>query len=186
VTAEELSALLDVRRNDLLRFVERHGGATLRHEAAEDLVQGVHLRAVSRADEFEYRSDREFEAWMYSITRAHLADRNNYWTAAKRRPERLLRLTRADGTDPGAAREPRSDTPGPATRAGNADSLRKAEEALDLLLPRDSDLVRGVADGRTIDEDAERLGVSYAAAQRARLRALERYRRAFQVLALGG
>ncbi len=186
MTADELSALLDARRDDLIRFVERHAGATLRREAAEDLVQGAHLRALARADEFEYRSDPEFEAWMYRVARAHLADRHDYWTAAKRRPERLLRLTRADGTDPGAAREPPRDTAGPATRAEAADSLRKAEEALALLLPKDAALVRGVADGRTIDEDSASLGITYAAAQRARLRALERYRRAFQVLALRG
>jgi RNA polymerase sigma factor (sigma-70 family) len=187
VTPEELSAHLDEHRSVLMGFVRRHAGLCLRHESADDLVQGIHLQAISRAEKFEYRSRPEFEAWVLRIARGHLSDRRDYWTAAKRRPERLLRLTRPDSDSPapGSAREPALRTPGPVTRADRADRLRLAEEALTMLLPRDAELVRGQADGLTIEDEAERLEISYAAAQRARLRALERYRKAFLLLARG-
>lgn len=186
MNADELARRLAHHRPRLLGFVRSHAGATLRSETADDLVQDIHLKAVSRADEFVFRSEPEFEAWVLRVARGHLADRHDYWTAAKRRPERLLRLTRAEGhgSDPAAVREPARDTAGPATRAGRADELARAEKALGLLLPRDADLVRGAADGRTLDEEAERLGITYASAQKARHRALERYRRAFEVLDL--
>ena len=122
---------------------------------------------------------------MLRIARGHLSDRRDYWTAQKRRPERLLRLTQSDGTSPGAVREPAASAPGPVTRADRADRLRIAEEALTMLLPRDADLVRGQADGLTIDDEAVRLEISYAAAQKARERALDRYRKAFLLLAQG-
>lgn len=187
MTPDELAGRLENHRGALLRFVERHAGRTLRFETAEDLVQDVHLKALARADEFTFRSEPEFEAWVFRVARGHLADRYDYWTATKRRPERLLRLTRADGdgSDPQAVRMPARDTAGPATRAGEADELVLAEKALALLLPRDAEIIRAQADGNTLEEEAERLSVSYAAAQKARLRALERYRKAFRVLALG-
>jgi RNA polymerase sigma factor (sigma-70 family) len=185
VTPEELSTHLDAHRAALSGFVRRHAGVCLRHETGEDLVQGIHLQAIAQAERFEYRSAPEFEAWVFRIARGHMSDRRDYWTAAKRSPERLLRLTRPDGgaPAPGSAREPAMHTAGPVTRADRADRLRLADEALTMLLPRDAELVRGQADGLTLDEEAERLEISYAAAQRARLRALERYRKAFLLLA---
>ncbi len=181
----DLSPLLGAHRNVLLGFVRRHGGLCLRHETEDDLVQGVHMQAIAQAARFEYRSHPEFEAWVLRIARGHLSDRRAYWTASKRRPERLLRLTSGDGRAPGAVREPAARIAGPVTRADRADRLRLAEETLTLLLPRDAELVRGQADGLTLEDEATRLGISYAAAQKARERALERYRKAFVLLAKG-
>jgi RNA polymerase sigma factor (sigma-70 family) len=187
VTPEELSIHLDAHRTTLSGFVRRHAGVSLSHESEEDLVQGVHLQAIAQAERFDYRSRPEFEAWVLRIARGHLSDRRDYWTATKRRPERLLRLTRpdSDSPGPGTVREPAMSAPGPVTRADRSDRLRLAEEALTMLLPRDAELVRGQADGLTLEEEAERLEISYAAAQRARLRAIERYRKAFILLAGG-
>ena len=185
MTPHDLSPLLEKHRSTLAGFVRRHAGVSLQHETEEDLVQGIHMQAIAQAERFEYRSEPEFEAWVLRIARGHLSDRRAYWTASKRRPERLLRLTQSDGPSPGAAREPASSVPGPLTRADRADRLRLAEEALTMLLPRDADLVRGQADGLTIEDEAERLEISYAAAQKARERALDRYRKAFVLLAKG-
>ncbi len=184
MNARELSAMLEEHRPQLQRFIARHAGATLKRETVDDLTQGVHLKAISRAGDFEYRSRPEFEAWVVRIARAHMADRHAHFSAAKRRPERLLRLTRSDSDtrDPASERMPAAATPGPATSADNAEQLRLAQRALTLLLPRDADLVRAEADGLSIQDQADELGISYAAAQRARLRALERYRRAFRLL----
>lgn len=183
-----LARLLEEERGRIAAFVARHAGICLRHDTVEDLVQGIHLEALSHAERFEYRSRPEFEAWLLRVARGHLAGRRDYWTAARRRPDGLLRLTRSgrSSSDPAAVAEPAHDTAGPATRADRADQLRRAEEALSLLLPRDAELVRGAADGLTIEEEADRLGLSYSAAQRARLRALERYRKTFGLLSPKG
>jgi RNA polymerase sigma factor (sigma-70 family) len=185
MTPDKLSHLLEAHRPRLTGFVRRHAGVCLRHETEDDLVQGIHMQAIAQAERFEFRSEPEFEAWVLRIARGHLSDRRAYWTAGKRRPERLLRLTQSDGPTPGAARVPASSVAGPVTRADRADRLRLAEEALTMLLPRDAELVRGQADGLTIDDEAERLELTYAAAQKARERALERYRKAFVLLARG-
>jgi len=187
MNADELAGRLEEHRDRLGRFVQRHAGRTLRFETVDDLIQDIHLRSIGQAAQFTYRSEPEFEAWMLRIARGHLADRYDYWTATKRGPERLLRLTRAEGdsSDPQAVRMPARDTAGPATRAGDSDELLRAEKALGLLLPRDAEMVRAHADGSTLEDEALRLEITYAAAQKARLRALQRYRKAFAVLALG-
>jgi len=180
--------LLERHRDDLVRFAERHGGLALRHESGEDLVQGILLRALAAAGGLEIRSEKEFLGWLYAVARAHLADRRDHWTAQKRGPANLLRLT-ADGagtSDPRAVAAPAAQQKGPSTAASEAEQVALALRALSLLSPRDRDLVRWESEGATIDECAQRLGVSYDAAQRAHHRAVQRFRKTFQALAGGG
>ena len=56
-------------------------------------------------------------------------------------------------------------------------------KALAVLLPRDQQLVRWSSEGLDSGAMAERLGISRDAADRARLRALERFRKAHRLLA---
>ena len=49
MNARELSALLNEHRPQLERFVSRHAGSCMKHETADDLVQGIHLKAIARA-----------------------------------------------------------------------------------------------------------------------------------------
>ena len=179
-----LAELLERHEGDLRRWVAARSGSLLRYETEDDLVQGVHVRALGNAAGFAYRSEPEFRAWMFRVGRAFLADRYDYWTAAQRAPGRLLRLTEsAPSTGAGGAVvAPPRDTAGPATRADRREALDRAERALDLLPPRDASLVRGHAEGRSLEDEAQRLDLSYAAVQRARLRALERFRKAYRLL----
>jgi len=179
VTLEEL---LPRHRDSLQAFLERHGGRVLRFETAEDLVQAVHLRALEGAARFSFRGERAFLEWMYAVARSHLADRHAYWLALRRSPGALVRLTRGATTGGGAAApEPPRDATGPATFAERRDELELAYAALAALLERDQRLVRWSCDGREIREIAKELGVSYDAAERARLRALERFRKAYRL-----
>jgi hypothetical protein len=57
--------------------------------------------------------------------------------------------------------------------------LKLAIEALATLLPKDRDLVRWSSEDVPLEEQAKRLGVSYDVAKQARLRALERFRKAY-------
>jgi RNA polymerase sigma factor (sigma-70 family) len=188
MSGPQLGDLLTRWRGDLVRFAERHGGEVLRHESAEDLVQGVHLRALAAADTFTWQGEKPFLAWMHALARAHISDRREHWAAAKRDAGRLLRLTDdpARTSDPRAVASPPEVRRGPATAASHADEVRLALQALSLLSPRDRELVGWESEGVAIDDQAARLGVTYEAAQRARLRAIERFRKTFAVLARAG
>ena len=176
-----LADLLIRHRYDLLWYVERHAGPLLRFETAEDLLQGIHLRAIERGQGFQYRGEEAFLGWLYRVARSCLADRKEHWTAIKRKPSRLLRLTEAGGEDDAAA--PPSPATSPPSFAERKEQLALAIQALAVLLPRDRNLVRWTSEGLTTHEQAERLGISSIAAERARQRALERFKKAYRLLA---
>ncbi len=180
----DLASLLVAHRADLLRFTERHAGGLVRFETAEDLVQGMYARALDRGRDFEVRSEREFLGWMHTLARAYLVDRRAHWAALKRGSGRLARLTaQAGGSgDPHAAAEPASTGTGPSTFASRREHLALAVKAVAVLLPRDRDLVRWHADGVPLSEQAARLGVTYDAVERAALRAIERFRKAYRLV----
>jgi len=178
----KLPELLVANRVPLLRHVERRGGSVLRYETADDLVQGIHLRALKYVDSFEYRGPEPFFAWLYDVARTHLKERREHWQALKRRPARLFRLTQAASSDPGAVAEPAGTGTGPSTFAARKEHLTLAVKALGMLLPRDQNLVRWSTEGLDDDEIAGRLGLEPRAAARARQRAVERFRRAYRLL----
>jgi len=181
------AALVVRRRREILALVRAEAKGLLRYESADDLVQGIQLRAIERGGTFEYRSEAEFLAWLRRTARSHLADRRNHWGALKRRSGRLLRYTAgaAATADPAAVPEPAADGTGPSTFAARREQVVLATKALDLLLPRDRDLVRLAADGLGTSEQAERLGLSVEAAGRARRRAFDRFRKAYELVLRG-
>jgi len=185
VTHPAIETWLVRYRPDLVRFVRAHGGRVLRFETAEDLTQGVHLRALDRSGGFEPGDERVFLAWMYKVARSYVADRRLHWSALKRNSGSLLRLTAASDatTDPRAVVEPAPDVTGPSTFASRREQMVLAVRALSLLLERDRQIVRGHCDGLTISDLATRLGLKYDATRIAHARALERFRNAYTLLA---
>jgi len=178
----DLAEMLVRHRPALLRYVERHAGSVLRFETSEDLVQGIHLRALEHGDRFTWRGREPFFQWLHQVARNHIGTRRAHWSALKRRPAALLRLTQEASTDPGAVVEPAVRRTGPSTLAGRLEEASLAVRALDLLLDRDRELIRWASEGASTQEVAERLALTPAAAERARQRALERYRKAFRLL----
>ena len=89
----DLGELLGSHRAMLERFLREHGAGLLRYESVDDLVQGVHLRALQGGAAFEYRSAPEFRAWLFAVARRHIADRHDHWLAQKRGAGRVLRYT---------------------------------------------------------------------------------------------
>ena len=189
MTARRLDELLTARRAELVAFARRHGGPALRYESPEDLVQGIAVRAIEHAATFEMRSEGEAMAWIWTVARSHLDDRRTYWTALKRRPAALVRITSGGATSAAASRapnEPAATSTGPSTFAARREQVAIAVRALALLLPRDRDLVAWHAEGLPLAEQAARLGMSYAAVQRAHHRAIERFRKAHALLVRRG
>ncbi len=178
----KLEALLDAHGAELRRFVRAKGGQLLRRESEEDLVQGITLRALERANSYRDEGAAAFRAWIAAVARSYLADRANYWKAVRRKPGALLRLTSGGtgGVDPAAT------ATGPSTFAARREHLELAMRALAALPPRDRDLVRWTSEDVPLEEQAKRLKIGYDAAKQARLRALGRFRKAFELATRGG
>ena len=175
-----LEPLLERERPFLTSLVEREAGGLLRFEGVDDLVQGITVRALG--SEFDYVDDARARAWLKVIARRHISDRHEYWGALRRGSGSVLRLTWGD-SDSGNVRVPASESSGPASFAERRELIELAIRALDTLPERDRQLVMWKSSGVELREQARRLGLEYAACQRAGHRAVERFRVAFEVLA---
>lgn len=179
-----LANLLDRYGHELLRRVRARGRGLLRYETAEDLAQGVRLRVLQAASGFEYQGEDAFVGWLTRLIQAHVADRHDYWVAARRNAGAVVRITQvARRSRITAGVDPAANMTGPMTIAERRDLLDIAAQAVDVLLPRDQQIVGMLREDLSIREMAARLGISYEAAERARLRAIERFRRAYELLA---
>lgn len=176
----ELSGLLVQFHGELLDFVRRHAGRLLRFETEDDLMQEIHVRALQQGERYRHRGREPFLAWIHTVARSVLADRHAHWTALRRRPAGLLRLT-LGGTEGGAI-DPAVSATGPSTFAARRELLSLAVKALSLLPKADRDLVRWRSEDVPLGEQASKLGLSYAALDSASRRALERYRKSFRLL----
>ena len=170
-----LSHRLEDVRADLELFLARHGGWVLKLESAEDLMQGLHVRVLERGGDARFVNRKAFLGWVYTVARSYIADRKTYWSALKRDSARLVRLTTAGG-----AARPGAIT-GPSTFASRRELTQFAIRALAVLRPRDRRLVRWTAEDVPLEEQAQRLDLSYTAARAARQRAVERFRKAFEL-----
>ena len=181
--APALGDLLALHRGLCASIVRDGARGLLRFETEDDLIQGATLRALEAAGGFEWRGESSFLAWWRRIAESHLADRRAHWGALKRRSGRVLRIAREGDTfGDSSVGEPASDATGPSTFAARREMIALTARALDLLLPRDRDLVRWSADGVPLEEQAARLGIGYEAAGKARQRALDRFRNTFALV----
>ena len=177
--------LLEQHYQQAARLVQSEAGIVLlRFESIEDLVQGSYCDALRSSANFEWRSEPEFVGWLFKVIRRHLGDRRDYWSAQKRNRGRLLRLTWGALRDDSAAHfgDIAGSGTGPGTFAERREHLTAVTKAVSLLLPRDRELVLGIAEGVTIREQALRLNSSEAATTRARSRALDRLRRVYTLI----
>jgi DNA-directed RNA polymerase specialized sigma24 family protein len=184
--APSLGDLLERHRGRILGLVRARARGLLRFETEDDLVQGVVLRVLERGASFEWRGEPEFLAWLRRAGETFLADRRAHWGALKRRCGRVLRITGMGGTAGGSAvGEPSSGATGPSTFAARRELIALTARAMELLLPRDRDLVRWSAEDVPLEDQAARLGVAYEAVGKARQRALDRFKKTFALVSGG-
>ncbi|MCA9319813.1 MAG: hypothetical protein KDB53_03715, partial [Planctomycetes bacterium] len=155
--SRELAQRLVDQRPFIESLIRREASGLLRFEAAEDLVQGVMLRALGSGSAFHDHGEPAFLGWLTTLARRHVADRNDHWKALRRGSGRVMRLTASGTTDPWNELSPGTQT-GPATFASRREQLVLITRALDLLPPRDRDLVRWMSEGLTLAQRSERLG----------------------------
>jgi DNA-directed RNA polymerase specialized sigma24 family protein len=184
-----LSSWLVANHDEIGSIVRRRAGKLLlRLETVDDLVQGICAHVLSSATSDAVPSSQpQRRAWLLTVSERWLSDRRSHWSTLKRRGGEVLRLALGESAsaDFHAVRDLAASVTGPSTFASRREQLTVAALALDLLLPRDRELVEGMCSGLDLDEQARRLGVSYAAAQRGRLRALERFRSCFEIALRG-
>lgn len=186
-TEAELTPLLERTRGTLTAYLEREARGLLARESIDDVVQGVHVRALRQAAQLEIRSDGEFFNWLKIVARQHVLDRQKYWSALRRQGGAMLRITAAPSSTTGGPRgiDPAAGITGPATYAMRREMIELAGKAVKTLLPRDQELVRYSTESMPIEQIAKLLGVSYDAAEQARRRAMERFKKAFELLTRG-
>jgi RNA polymerase sigma factor (sigma-70 family) len=175
-----LEDLLARHRDRLVRWLELHAKGLRRFESSEDLAQGVHLHVLTVAERLEWRGEDAFVGWLLAVARRFVADRAAHWHALKRDAGPTLRITFAgSGSEGGAVPDPGLSRTGPSTWASRREELLRATRVLAAMPPRDAELVRLQARGLSIEDLAQRLSMTPAAAQRARLRAMERFKKLY-------
>jgi DNA-directed RNA polymerase specialized sigma24 family protein len=182
-----LERLVVEHRDELLEFVRRRaGGALLRLETAEDLAQAVCAHALANGVRAAEAGPLQ-PGWLFRVADNYLKDRRTHWSALKRMGGEVLRTSYAEdpSRDLDAVRDLASSVTGPSTFAVRREMLHLATLALDMLLPRDRDLVDGFCRGESLDEQAHKLGGNVVAAAQARSRAMERFRRCFKLVLQG-
>ncbi len=182
--APEFESLLVGHEPELRRWLARRGAGLLRFESVSDLVQGVYTRALASRENFEYRGEAAFRSWLEQVAAGHVANRNDYWRAQRRDGKRMLRLSSADLSDAGgtAGVNPAAPVTSPSSFAMRRERAALAARALALLPARDREIARAMIEGKEIAALAEHLGISPAAAERARLRTLERFKKTLRLL----
>lgn len=162
------------------------GPALLRFESVEDLLQGTVQEVLRSTSRLEWHGEEAFKSWVITIAKRHVMSRRDYWFALKRNPGELLRLTLTGSAGHRRERPELADSRlGPSTFVFRREQLVLITKALEMLLPRDRELVAWTSHGLTASEMATRLGISAVAAEKARGRALERLRKAFGLLSQG-
>jgi RNA polymerase sigma factor (sigma-70 family) len=173
-------------RGVLEGIVHRWAGAVRRFEDSSDIVQGVCAQALSHDHGFTYQGERAFLAWMEKLARNFVANRRRYWKSLKRDGGRMLRISGGDLSEGGPGIDPQAPGTEPSTFAERREQYILAAKAISLLLPRDQQIIAWFGEGLSIGETAARLDISHDAAERARLRAVERFRKVAGLLLDGG
>ena len=124
-----------------------------------------------------------FHVWLEAVVRNELNARRAYWNAARRAAGHLLRITSGPVTRAGGGLNPSAAATGPLSFAERRDQVDVALRAAETLLPRDQAILEMERKGGSIAEIAAEFAMSKAAAGKARQRALDRFRRAFELIA---
>ena len=180
--AKTLDTLLVAHLDTLAAIVRKKGRHLLRHETAEDLVQGMVASALQSAGGFEYQGDAQLLGWLRKVAERYIRDRSEYWNADKRTPLPRHSITTSDPSTLTPARgvNPPARAPGPATGASQKDEVEAALRAIATLSQRDREILQWLKEGVEPDEMADLLGVSLDAARQAKRRAIERFRDAYK------
>jgi RNA polymerase sigma-70 factor (ECF subfamily) len=165
-----LEALLHRHLPGLRAFLRLRMGPRLRaREASCDLVQSVCREILERAELFAHGSEDGFRRWLYKTAQRKVADRADYYRAAKRKVDAEVEL----GDEQLAACYRSVCTP--SRDASAREQLARVEAAFDKLSDEHREVVLGVRMlGLSHRELAARLGKTEGAVRATLFRAMAR------------
>jgi RNA polymerase sigma-70 factor (ECF subfamily) len=166
-----LDSLLHRHIPGLRAFLRLRMGPEIRaHEASGDLVQSVCREILVRADTFQHGGEQGFRRWLYRTAERKIADRADYYRAAKRRGA----VTPLESDVDAVAACYRSVCT-PSRDASAREQLARVEAAFDKLSDEHRELVLGARLlGLSHAELAERLGKTEGAVRTMLFRAMAR------------
>lgn len=179
-----LRALLQRYLPDLHAYVRlRAGRMLLARESSADLVQSICREVLGELEGFEYRGERAFRSWLYTVAQRKLATRYHYHLAQRRDVGREVRLPAPAFTDTSRAEVDLADSYAallsPSRRLAAKQFVERVEEAFAslpdhyrevVLLSRSEGLTHGqIAQRMGRSEGSVRMLLSRALAELARL-----------------
>jgi RNA polymerase sigma-70 factor (subfamily 1) len=170
---EAVSALLERNLPGLRAYVRLRCGPAMRQkESTSDIVQSTCRDVLENLERFRYRGEAGFRAWLFATALRKIADRAEYWNAAKRAAAREVPLQDEERSTRGV-RQLYATICSPSQEAMGNEAAERLEAAFDRLSEEEREvIVLARVVGLTHTELAEHLGVSVGASRTRLFRAL--------------
>jgi RNA polymerase sigma-70 factor, ECF subfamily len=175
-----ISALVVRHLPSLRAYVRLRGGPLVRRcESDSDLVQSICVEILRNLQNVRYQGEGPFRHWLFTIALRKLVEKERYYRAEKRNPDRLAAPAEGDSESINplvSACYAKLGTPSEV--AIQRETSRRIEEALDAMPENYRDVIlMSRLMGLSHAEIAERLGKSEAAVRTTLSRALARVAR---------
>ena len=147
---------------ELRAFIRLRLGPTIRaRESSSDLLQSVCREALLESPTLEFRGERAFRRWLFTVAERKIIDRARYWNAARSNPgHEGSSFDDASADEIARLRDSYAAFMRPSREADLREQVARLEAAFQRLSER--------------DRVAESLGIAEGAARRALARALTR------------
>lgn len=153
-------------------------GSTLRAtESISDVVQSTFRDILENLHRFQFTSENAFKAWLYTTASRKIADRAEYWGAARRDPKRVRPYDEAPAesgvADVGAVLDVYRSFCSPSREVAGREEAERIERAFSALGEEKKEIIllARVA-GLSHSEIGERLGIPAGTARMRLFRAL--------------
>ncbi|MBL8897192.1 MAG: sigma-70 family RNA polymerase sigma factor [Planctomycetes bacterium] len=171
--AAAVHALIERNLPGLRAYVRLRCGPAMRlKESTSDIVQSTCRDVLENVERFRYRGEAGFRAWLFATAMRKIADRAEYWGAAKRAAGREVPLHDEERSTRGV-RQLYASICSPSQEAMGNEAAERLEAAFDRLSDDEREvIVLARVVGLTHTELAEQLGISVAASRTRLFRAL--------------
>ncbi|MBK9385838.1 MAG: sigma-70 family RNA polymerase sigma factor [Planctomycetes bacterium] len=171
--ASAVHALIERNLPGLRAYVRLRCGPAMRlKESTSDIVQSTCRDVLENVERFRYRGEAGFRAWLFATAMRKIADRAEYWGAAKRAAGREVPMHDEERSTRGV-RQLYASICSPSQEAMGNEAAERLEAAFDRLSDDEREvIVLARVVGLTHTELAEQLGISVAASRTRLFRAL--------------
>ncbi|KAA3611751.1 MAG: hypothetical protein DWQ01_06620 [Planctomycetota bacterium] len=137
----EPEQLLEHHLPSLLVFLRLRAGRLLRaKEWSMDLAQSVCREALESFDDFEYRGERAFREWLYTVASHKILERVRFYQRGKRDVRKEVQPVDQGGLVD-LVNVYRSHLPSPSRDASAREEIERLEDAFDRLKPEEREVI---------------------------------------------